>query len=933
MDSLYVRDGYYFQLYSGTSESGNPDGLVPYGPLMAGPQYVSIDCWETSSYIFEPGTFFVEGRTGDLKDYSIIIYRYNPDTAFTKVDDLDDFDCRGPENEITYTLCCDNITDQSFTNVSIVDVLPEDVDVVPGSADPEGSYDPDTHSYVWSLGTIAPSNSECVELTVTVNDKAEPGMTVHNVAELWMDVYDANGLNPVPMMTIYKTKDTLVCCWDTINPDIIYVAQTATGNDNGVDWDNAYSGTDGLQKALYRAVNSTCGGSYKIYVAAGMYNPGDSYEPDEYQGGIYTDTFTIPDGVKVYGGFPAGGCAFNLRHPKKYQTILSGYIDEYDRNNTVVTMGNDSVLDGFVVEESIRGIDGSGVSSTVINCSVKNNSQRGISCENGDLTVQWCEIKENGYQGIWHWGSNKLLTVENSNIHDNQYDGIRTEYSTSTILNSLIYQNGLGSHIYSDYYGINLLNPSISPAIRNNTIIENTNEGIRFTGAGNKRPTVLNSIVYYNGGSNQLKGFNPEDAAYYCCIQDCNEPPGTTNMNDVPGFAYTTGPSHLPVAGNYHLKWDSNCANTGDPNLLLYVRQLDMDGEPRVYGTRVDRGADEVVACHEDLTEDDIYHLLDWTPDGVINLEEFSLFSAAWLSYDPIYDLDSDFDVDFDDFVSFCDGWLWKACWKSICYNSYNVLDTNRDGLVNMVEFSQFAGNWQTYSPTDPDWQFWNLDNTGNIDLADLMLFLDNWLWVSCTRADDFPAPLPQSQPAQMPPPEPTNLEQALELHDSICIFNQIWQSDPNMSEQIDPNEWYTFMDSLCVELDNLISSLSEIELMAYDLIAGDDCCTQQEAMSGGEEMFFISEAEEFVTLDETVVLDQTVIDAEAGIQPDSTVEWEESPYTAMSTGELSSLATGIYSVLDAVDTALAEDYENADNLLEIEDFLENVLADIKASR
>jgi hypothetical protein len=52
-----------------------------------------------------------------------------------------------------------------------------------------------------------------------------------------------------------------------------------------------------------------------------------------------------------------------------------------------------------------------------------------------------------------------------------------------------------------------------------------------------------------------------------------------------------------------------------------------------------------------------------------------------------------------------------------------------------------------------------------------------------------------------------------------------------------------------------------------------------------------------------------------------------------MPLGELSSLATGIYSVLEAIDVTLVEGHENTDNLMDAKDFLENVLLDIEASR
>jgi len=101
-------------------------------------------------------------------------------------------------------------------------------------------------------------------------------------------------------------------------------------------------------------------------------------------------------------------------------------------------------------------------------------------------------------------------------------------------------------------------------------------------------------------------------------------------------------------------------------------------------------------SCDDDLSVDDIYHPLDWTADGIVNMHEYGGFAQAWLSADPnsplcdpndpIYttdpnsprfisegdllrynrrwDIDDDLDVDMADFVLFYDEWLWTACWK-----------------------------------------------------------------------------------------------------------------------------------------------------------------------------------------------------------------------------------------------------------------------------
>ena len=222
---------------------------------------------------------------------------------FSKTDDVEAGDCREPGDEITYTICWDNTTAITYENTSIVDYLPEGVSY--DSLVDDANYYPDGHYYVWDIGEIGFGDNGCVSLTVQVNENAEPGMYLNNAAELW----DANSL------VARNTEDVLVCCGDDY--DIVYVDISARGYDIGTSWRNAYSGTDGLQKAIDRINAAECAGPYTIYVAQGVYDPNTADEK----------SFVIPDNVEVYGGFSTGGCAFERRNPDLYEAVLIGNSD------------------------------------------------------------------------------------------------------------------------------------------------------------------------------------------------------------------------------------------------------------------------------------------------------------------------------------------------------------------------------------------------------------------------------------------------------------------------------------------------------------------------------------------------------------------------------------------------------------------------------
>jgi hypothetical protein len=95
----------------------------------------------------------------------------------------------------------------------------------------------------------------------------------------------------------------------------------------------------------------------------------------------------------------------------------------------------------------------------------------------------------------------------------------------------------------------------------------------------------------------------------------------------------------------------------GDPG-GNYAGQVDMDGEPRVMDVRVDMGADEVGEKQADFTR-----------NGIINLEDFGVFSQSWLSspgqerWYVLCDLYEDDEINISDLAEFANDWLWQGSW------------------------------------------------------------------------------------------------------------------------------------------------------------------------------------------------------------------------------------------------------------------------------
>jgi predicted outer membrane repeat protein len=120
--------------------------------------------------------------------------------------------------------------------------------------------------------------------------------------------------------------------------ETFYVKEGAAGN--GSSWASPFGD---LQKALHRAKSGD-----EILVAAGIYVPTTTNNR--------SDSFILPRGVKLMGGFEGTEQTTNTRNWEANMTILSGNIGSYDADdnsyNVVTIKGADSqtILDGFTIE-------------------------------------------------------------------------------------------------------------------------------------------------------------------------------------------------------------------------------------------------------------------------------------------------------------------------------------------------------------------------------------------------------------------------------------------------------------------------------------------------------------------------------------------------------------------------------------------------------
>jgi predicted outer membrane repeat protein len=180
---------------------------------------------------------------------------------------------------------------------------------------------------------------------------------------------------------------------------------------------------------------------------------------------------------------------------------------------------------------------------------------------------------------------------------------------------------------------------------------------------GNGATSMRNCVIWGNE-PNELYIEN-SSSINYCDIRGAWEGEGNIDVEPMFVGSYlddngTPNPNDdFWVTGDdYHLRWDSPCVDAGDPNFIAEEGEVDIDGEPRVMGYRVDMGADEVGEKQADFTR-----------DGRIDVSDLSVLSGSWdtaqgqANWYVLSDLFEDGVIGLDDLSIFVDDWMWIADW------------------------------------------------------------------------------------------------------------------------------------------------------------------------------------------------------------------------------------------------------------------------------
>jgi uncharacterized delta-60 repeat protein len=259
-----------------------------------------------------------------------------------------------------------------------------------------------------------------------------------------------------------------------------YVKWDASGANNGASWADAYAD---LQSALAAASEGD-----EIWVAAGTYKPTTGTDR--------TISFTLKDGVAVYGGFAGTETSRTQRDLETNITVLSGDIgiadDNSDNSYHVVVgsnAGGSAILDGFIITAG----NASGESPR--------SHGGGMFNDSGNPTLANLTFSNNAAAGLGggmynNFSSPTLTNITFSGNTAGLGGGMENETSSSPNLTNVTFSGN------SAESGGGILNRAAdsSPILTHVTFSNNSasSEGGAIANAGS--PIIRNSILWGNTG-------------------------------------------------------------------------------------------------------------------------------------------------------------------------------------------------------------------------------------------------------------------------------------------------------------------------------------------------------------------------------------------------------------------------------------------------
>jgi len=411
---------------------------------------------------------------------------------------------------------------------------------------------------------------------------------------------------------------------------IIYVDASATGAETGVNWNRAYTK---LQDALTTATSTD-----QIWVAAGVYYPDEG-------GGMTNDdrtmTFTLVDGVEVYGGFAGGETLLSQRDWGTNVTVLSGDIDQNDTtdpNGVVTDVGNiaganayhvvtgggtssSAVLDGFTVTAGLAsgssphnrggGMDNDSSSPTLANVAFTGNqADYGGGMYNLSSSSTLTNVSFTSNQATYQGGGTSIIygnmTLTNVSLSGNSAatgGGMYISYGSTMLMNVIFAGNhasGSGGGIYNYYSDLFLANVTF-------TGNQATSQGGGMYNQEVISSILVNTILWNNQAlisGHQISNQSSTPQIEHCDIQGSGGSASWDtalgldngwNIDANPLFVMPIDPATAPTtAGDLHLQNGSPAVDTCE-----VCPATDLDGTTRPIDGDLDGSAECDMGAYE----------------------------------------------------------------------------------------------------------------------------------------------------------------------------------------------------------------------------------------------------------------------------------------------------------------------------------------------
>jgi hypothetical protein len=380
---------------------------------------------------------------------------------------------------------------------------------------------------------------------------------------------------------------------DDIVPDVDGTVYVKTGcissSADGSSWEKAYPW---LADVLLSADGNPSGRINEIRVSEGRHSPRHvrvSASPFHHN----NRTFMLVEGVKIYGGFPAGATSagnssLSTRDWRTYPTILSGdlnnngAIDDDDAFHVVLGVGTlssaNTALDGFTVAGACA----------MQSSSIAVKEHWGIFDNRGGGVV------------LWQSASPSLTNLTVSGNRATNGAGVYTVGSSPVLTNVLIIDNrshSSGGGFFGEGSG--------NPVLTNVTVAGNKSDN--GSGAGvyllSGAVTVRNSIVWGNSSPNDPNVYGSPSFSH--SLVENIHPSGTGNLNG----ALASNNPQFAGSGDCHLQPGSPAVDRGyngyfdagkTPDLTGVT--TDLDCRRRILNCAVDMGAYETPAITYPVT-------------------------------------------------------------------------------------------------------------------------------------------------------------------------------------------------------------------------------------------------------------------------------------------------------------------------------------------